>query len=154
MLLFDNKEIVMLEEGKYACVSCERRRAAWEATVREMDTKPNEEGIYVKATGMMPMCGWCILYSGKSTWGYENRDEILHVGRAAQEQALKVNRTPPELDERGRLDPEAAERFMLGVAFTVKMVSKLGMPLKYIAGPVDAARAVGIQSAISPEKSS
>jgi hypothetical protein len=136
VLTFNKDEIIMLQEGKDTCVACERRRASWEAAVRGIETEPNEDGIYLAATGMMPMCGWCIMYSGKSTWGYENRDEILNVGRAAQEQALKVRRDPPQLDERGRLDPEGAERFMLGVAFTVKMMSKMGMPLKYLRGPL------------------
>ena len=154
MLTFSSKEIVMLQKAEHLCCACESRPGSWKVAVREIKTKPTEDGLYLEHTGMLPMCGWCILYSGKSQWEHANREEILHVGRAAQEQALKVNRKPPQLDERGRLDPGAAERFMLGVAFTVKMIGKFGMPMKYMAGPIDAGKAVGLQSAIPPEKPS
>lgn len=123
MLVFTDDEIEVnrADGSPQTCVVCERRRAMWNAVVQ---TIPDErDGIFLRKTDeKSPMCGWCVLYSLYCQWGYENREEILHVGRAAQEHAAKSNKTVPALDERGRLVPEDAERFMLGVAFTSKMI--------------------------------
>lgn len=125
MLAFTSEEVeVNKSEAKETCAVCERRRAMWFGVAQ---TPPTEEGLSVrKLDGKVPMCGWCILYSNYCKWGYESREEILHVGRAAQEHAGKANKPIPMLDERGRLVPEDAERFLLGVAFTSKMLSKVG----------------------------
>lgn len=117
MLLLNKEDIEIVSQEKNICSCCEKRRATWKVRSKESGE-------------MVLMCGWCTLYSGKSKWGYENRDDILHVGRAAQEQALKVNRPIPEIDDRGRIFPGDAERFLLGVAFTTKLVPKLGLDLR------------------------
>lgn len=68
------------------------------------------------------MCAYCLLYSGKAQWGHDNRAELLEVGRGAQEQAAKHNKPIPAIDERGRLHPADAEKFLMGVSFTSRMV--------------------------------
>lgn len=125
MLAFTSDEIeVNKGEAKETCAVCEKRRAMWIAVAQ---TPPTEDGLSIrKMDGKVSMCAWCILYSGYCQWGHEERDEILHVGRAAQEHAAKSNKPLPALDERGRLVPEDAERFLLGVAFTSKLLTKVG----------------------------
>lgn len=125
MLAFTSDEIeVNKTETKETCAVCEKRRAMWFGVAQ---TPPTEEGLSIrKLDGKVPICGWCIMYSGYCQWGHEERDEILHVGRAAQEHAAKANKPIPMIDERGRLMPEDAERFMLGVAFTSKLLTKMG----------------------------
>lgn len=101
------------------CEVCANRRATWSGA-----RKTEESGTQV------PMCAWCVLYAG-SSWGHENRDEILMMGPTIRQAALaSAERNPkvhvPELDERHRLAPQDAERLMLGVFFTS---SKLRRPL-------------------------
>lgn len=124
MLVFTDDEVeVNKGASTETCDVCERRRAMWLAVVQ---TPPTDEGLSVcKVDGKVTMCGWCILYSSYCQWGYENHEEILHVGRAAQEHAAKCNKPVPALDERGRLVPEDAERFLLGVAFTNQALKKM-----------------------------
>ena len=72
------------------------------------------------------VCAWCILYSGKCQWGIDRKHEILDIGRAAQEHAVKHNKTLPIIDDRGRLSFGDAEKFLLGVMFTSKLLQKTG----------------------------
>jgi len=123
MLFFTKEEIEVARKSNTKCVVCKKRRASWRSVRRNSAEK-----------GKVPMCGWCIMHSGESVWGYENRDEILYVGKAAQEQAVKIGKALPALDERGRLMPEDSEKFLLGVAFTSKMLSRVGKPLKILNG--------------------
>jgi hypothetical protein len=104
--------VEILEERK-SCLVCGRRVASWRATRRGGEAEP--------------MCAWCVMYSPQSAWGYANRAELLHVGRAAQESAARAGKDVPELDPRGRLQPSAAERFLLGVVFTDRALRQLGM---------------------------
>jgi hypothetical protein len=125
LLAFTSDEVEVIDdEAKHTCVVCEARRAMWLAHLKS--TEPSDDGIFVAATDRVTMCGWCIMYSEACKWGHEERDEILHVGRAAQEHAMKHYKPLPAIDERGRLMPEDADRFMLGVAFTSKMLKKMG----------------------------
>lgn len=92
---------------------CEgERQASWQAPAK-VGGKP------------MLFCGWCLLYSNMSQWGYDNRDELRYVGgyckgQAALSQSKRTHH--PELDERHRLNPEEAERFCLGIGFTTKLL--------------------------------
>ena len=111
-LVIIDKEVKALNKRGIWCVSCKERKAVLEA-----DLKDRPESGY--------FCAHCVLYSGWTRWGYENRDEILHVGRAAQEMAAKHNKSMPHVDERGRLMPDDANRFMMGVLFTTKMLNRV-----------------------------
>ena len=127
MLAFTSDEIEVSKESKETCCVCERRRAMWLAYPKSSDlVGVGDVSIFLKSAIKIPMCGWCIMYSEGCQWGHEERDEILHIGRASQEQAAKSGKKIPSLDERGRLTPPDAERFMLGVAFTSKMLTKVG----------------------------
>lgn len=113
-------QVEILNE-RCTCMACHRRVASWMAEQRR--EVPREGG----RTWRQSMCGWCVLYSPSSAWGHANREELLHVGRAAQETALKSSRGEvPVLDDRGRLAPPEAEKFLLGVAFTDRMLKQLG----------------------------
>lgn len=73
-------------------------------------------------------CAWCLMYSNQAQWGYDNRDEMLNVGRMALGMAAQHNRPLPAVDERDRLLPPDAERFMMGVSFTSSvMIDRMGM---------------------------
>jgi len=111
MLAFEGQEVEISKGSKEMCVECGKRRAMWCAV--------DGEGEKVS------LCGWCLLYCERSKWGYERREEILYVGKAAQEHAAKAGKVIPSLDNLGRLMPEDAERFLLGVAFTSKMLGKV-----------------------------
>lgn len=66
------------------------------------------------------MCAWCVLYGG-SSWGHRFRDEIQARGITIRQTAVMSGNPKvhvPELDERHRLQPEDAEKLMLGVGFT------------------------------------
>lgn len=68
-----------------------------------------------------PFCGWCVLYSGETQWGHDNRAELAHVGEFVRAQALRSankNVLVPELDAHHRLDAGAAERLLMGIVFT------------------------------------
>lgn len=108
MLSFTDREVMpILASDKIRCSMCASRSSPWKAAKKSGDE-------------LVPMCGWCVMYAG-SKWGHENRDELLYVGRTCVGIAAKHGRPLPELDERGRLSPEAAERYMMGIAFTTRM---------------------------------
>jgi hypothetical protein len=109
-LVILDDEVVPLERRGETCV-CGAR-----ATLKAYLKDRPETGHF---------CAHCVLYSGRTQWGYDNRAEILDVGRAAQEMAGKHGKPMPAVDERGRLLPEDANRFMLGVVFTTKMLSRI-----------------------------
>lgn len=89
------------------CSVCGERPSTWSmALIGELDASP--------------VCGWCAMYSG-TQWGHDNRDELLHVGRACVGMAAQHDKPIPHLDERGRLSPQDAERYMMGIAFTSRM---------------------------------
>jgi len=110
-LVILDHEVEPFDKRRVRCVVCGKQ----EATLKALFKSKPETGSF---------CAYCVLYSGMTQWGYDNRDEILHVGRAAQELATKHNKTIPALDRRGRLQPEDASRFMLGVIFTTKMLER------------------------------
>lgn len=113
MLFIENNELTPISEGPaLKCPACGVRRATWMGCAKG-ESKPR------------PWCGWCVLYDPTNAWGHERRDEISHVGVLCRSSALKArgkNTIVPELDERHRLQPGDAERFMLGVGFTSGMV--------------------------------
>jgi hypothetical protein len=107
MLYFDDNEVHVCQESQ-PCAECRERKATWVAKLLTGDEAS--------------LCAFCLLYSGKTEWGHDNRGELLEVGRAAQEQAAKFRKPLPLLDERGRLHPADAEKFVMGVSFTSRMV--------------------------------
>jgi len=107
MLHFDSDEVYVTEE-RCLCAMCRERKATWSAKLL------TDERVSV--------CAHCLMYSGKTGWGHDNRAELLEVGRAAQEQAAKFRKPLPMIDERGRLHPADAEKFVMGVSFTSRMV--------------------------------
>lgn len=110
MLFIDPDEVKVIPAGRTRC-GCERY-ASWEMKDR------NGEAV--------PFCGWCLMY-GESEWGYLNRGELSHVGGYVRAQALRSRRKGtlvPELDEMHRLDPDAADRFVMGVVFTSRLLSQ------------------------------
>ena len=107
MLYFKDEDVRACEE-KCICTLCRGRAGTWSAKL---------------LTGKRAsVCAYCLLYSGKAEWGHDNRAEILEVGRASQEQAARFHKPLPMIDERGRLHPADAEKFVMGVSFTSRMV--------------------------------
>jgi hypothetical protein len=86
---------------RHKCVACEKV-ASW--CVEQLSD-----------SSRVSMCGWCVMYSGQAAWGHAYRDELVHVGRACRDDG---GTNVPELDERSRLDPVNAERYLMGVVFT------------------------------------
>jgi len=113
-LCFENDEMkaIPAADGE-TCEVCGERTATWEATPTEGENP-------------LKVCAHCAMYSMKAAWGYRCRAELLHVGRFCQGQALKHGREVPDLDERGRLEPEAAERYLMGVAYSTLVLKKMG----------------------------
>lgn len=111
MLYFEEKESEpILATERHRCVGCGKRVATWRAPV-------------IGATEKAPMCAWCLMYDTvKSEWGHRFRDEMLHVGRTCVGMAAQFAKPIPVLDDLGRLSPEDAEKFVLGVAFTSRML--------------------------------
>jgi len=107
MLYFKAEEIRVCKDKK-PCALCRERVGVWTGKLL------NGEEAH--------LCAHCLMYSGKTEWGYDNREELLHVGRAAQEQAAKHSKPLPMIDERGKLHPADAEKFIMGVSFTSRMV--------------------------------
>jgi len=107
MLYFTDDQVHVCKE-KHPCAECRERKATWVTTLLD--------GSEVN------VCAFCLLYSGKTEWGHDNRAELVEVGRAAQEQAAKFRKPLPMLDDRGRLHPADAEKFVMGVSFTSRMV--------------------------------
>lgn len=108
MLYFTKDEMRVCEE-KRRCKVCKERKATWVAKLRE-----TEDETFV--------CAHCLMYSNETQWGYDNRAELLDVGRAVVEQAVKSRKSLPTLDKRGRLSPDNAEKFIMGVSFTSRMI--------------------------------
>jgi len=104
MLYFSPNQVEPIARDKLQCVLCKNRIATWKT--------PRRAGVEKE-----PMCAFCLLYMG-SEWGYQNRAELLEVGRAAQEIAAKHDKRIPVLDPRGRMGVPECERYMLGIAFT------------------------------------
>lgn len=107
MLYFTDEQVHVCQE-RCICALCHERKATW--------------GTKLLSGEGASLCAYCLLYSGKTEWGHDNRAELLEVGRAAQELAVKHAKPLPMLDERGRLHPADAEKFVMGVSFTSKMV--------------------------------
>ena len=117
MLMFDSEEVEpILASQKIPCTACQKRSSPWKAALKGQEEK-------------VPLCGWCVMYAG-SQWGHDNREELLHVGRTCVGMAAQHNKPVPHLDERGRLAPPDAERYMMGIAFTSRMFRR---PLARIA---------------------
>lgn len=110
-LVILDREVEPLDKRRVRCAVCGKQEATLTAILKG---RP-ESGSF---------CAYCVLYSGRTQWGYDNRDEILHVGRAAQEFAAKHRKNIPNLDQRGRLQPVDASLFMMGVLFTTKMLER------------------------------
>lgn len=117
MLYFEADEVSVNKERRF-CQVCGERAGTWKATLRPEDSEDPQEGA---------VCGWCLLYSEKAQWGYDNRQELLRAGQAAVELAAKHRKPIPSLDERARLVPSDAEKFVMGVSFTsCVLVGRLG----------------------------
>jgi hypothetical protein len=68
-----------------------------------------------------------VLYRG-TRWGHENRDELVWSGRYVQQEGKRSqNRhvVVPMLDEVGRLDADSAERYVMGILFTSKILERM-----------------------------
>lgn len=107
MLYFDKDEVVptLESEGRKRCAICEERVAPWKTLRRDSVEK-------------VPCCGWCLLYSNETRWGYLNRDELASVGKGAVAVAARANKDLPILDQRHRLSSTDAERFVAGIFAT------------------------------------
>ena len=110
MLYFEEKELEpILATERHRCSCCGERVATWKAPVNGAEKAP--------------MCAWCVMYdTARSEWGHRFREELLHVGRTCVGMAAQFGKPIPVLDDIGRLAPEDAEKFMLGVAFTGRML--------------------------------
>lgn len=114
MLFFDDDEATpLVPDGAVKCSCCRDRTATWMASL-------------IDGT-MASVCAHCLMYRDDSAWGVENRSEILHVGRRCAEEAERHRKMIPKLDPRGRLSPGDAERFIVGVAFSTRMLRKMGV---------------------------
>ena len=73
-----------------------------------------------------PFCGWCVMY-GNSEWARLNAEELVAVGAFVRTYALKhggPRALVPELDERHRLLPDAADRYVMGVVTTSRLLAQ------------------------------
>lgn len=115
MLHFQDGEVEGIPaEGRVGlCSVCDEREASWKVEAR----------VGGRAIGL---CGWCLLYSGMTKWGHENRDEILYAGEYTRALALKSQsaRTHvPELDVRHRfVEHQDAERYVMGIMLTSRIL--------------------------------
>jgi hypothetical protein len=114
MLFIPSREIeeIPAKDG-VKCAHCEERQASWKM-------KPKGGGEPV------PLCGWCILYGG-SEWGHLNREDLVWAGRYVQGQALGSRRKStviPMLDERHRLSPSDADKYVMGILFTSRILER------------------------------
>lgn len=117
MLYFEADEVCVNNERRF-CQVCLSRPGTWRTTLRPENGEDPQEGA---------VCGWCLLYSEKAQWGHDNREELLRAGQAAVEMAAKHRKAIPELDERARFQPLDAEKFVMGVSFTSRvLVGRLG----------------------------
>jgi hypothetical protein len=114
MLFIDSRQIeVIPAKDGIVCSDCKERVASYKM-------EPRGGGEWV------PFCGWCVLY-GNTKWGYENRDELAWAGRYVQREgkrSLAKHVVVPMLDEIGRLHPAEAERYVMGILFTSKLLEK------------------------------
>ena len=125
MLYIDPKEVEVIPTGPTRCAECEERKASWK----------------MKLVGgeLAPLCGWCVMY-GNSEWGRLNRDELVMVGEYVRASALKSSNARtviPELDERHRLQPDAADRYVMGIIFTSRLLAN---------GPLGRLAATGVKA--------
>lgn len=113
MLFFPANEVKAQPAGeRVRCWVCEKNIGTWWGPAN------------CKARQRILCCAHCLLYRPESRWGYENRHEILHIGRFCQNVAAEYGNTGPALDARGRLCPEDAERLVLGVSVTSKLIAR------------------------------
>lgn len=117
MLYFAADEVTAQKAGeREKCFLCSDRIGTWWAPIRG---EKSEKCL---------VCAHCLLYRPESKWAYENRHQLLHIGRFCRDVAVEYGKNGPDLDERGRLCPEDAEKLVLGVSVTSKLVSrKLGV---------------------------
>lgn len=114
-LCFTEAEMAPIQASeKRICQACNDSPATWKGPK------------WGNTTETIEVCGWCSLYSMTTAWGVGLREEILHVGRYCQLRAMQFDKEIPDLDERGRLKPPEAERYMLGIAFSSMMLKRLG----------------------------
>lgn len=118
----DELEPVMISERRRCSVCKDRKHsAAWRVEPRNGGDK-------------VLMCSWCILYSGASKWGHENREELSAMGvlcKVTAERTRGQNTHVPKLDARHRLDKKGSDRLLLGVQFTSRALrNKLGPVVK------------------------
>lgn len=117
MLYFKKDELTALQRP-CICHVCRERVATWAAQVH---LENGEKQV------TWEFCAWCLMYSSMAQWGYDHRAEMLHVGRFALGMAANHGKPVPVLDARDRLSPEDAEKFMLGVSFSSRlMVDRMG----------------------------
>lgn len=105
-------EVIPAKDG-IKCSCCKERVASY-----KMEPQGGGE--------RQPFCGWCVLYGG-TRWGHENRDELAWSGRYVQQEGKRSRAKHvviPMLDELGRLDAVSAERYVMGILFTSKLLER------------------------------
>lgn len=113
MLYVEENELeAILVSERHKCSVCNHRKnfAAWRV-----------EPLGALGDERVPMCSWCVMYSNKAKWGYENREELSAVGalcKTTAERTRGKNTHVPKLDARHRLNRKEADRWLLGVQFT------------------------------------
>lgn len=107
MLYLDKNEITALKENR-KCSVCKKQKALWTAF-----SDSGEE---------VDFCSRCFLYSQKSKWGVENKDEILYAGRACLEESVKSKKKIVNLDERGRLNYHDSDKYVMGIIVTSRLL--------------------------------
>lgn len=113
MLCLDEYEVI--EASKHVCKS--REGCGRKASIR----------LQAVGTGdWVDFCAWHAMY-GESKWASDNEGEIALVGSlslmsAKKSMGRKVH--VPALDGHGRLSADDAEKFMLGVLFTTRMLRR------------------------------
>jgi hypothetical protein len=105
MLYFEKDQVLPLKAASAPqCSICKDRKAPWKTNLRTGKAEP--------------VCGWCLLYSNETEWGYANRDEVALIGKGAVATAANSGRNLPVLDQRHRLSSVDAEKFVTGIFAT------------------------------------
>ena len=113
MLYIDPSEVEVIPTGPTTCACCKERKASW--CMQRLG-----------GDGREPLCGWCVMY-GDSEWGKLNAGELVAAGAYLRSFALGTQRKGtlvPELDERHRLQPDDADRYVMGIVFSSRLLAQ------------------------------
>jgi hypothetical protein len=113
-MIYDEDDVLEAISGEQR-IRCKVERCKNPAAWRTEPAKGGEP---------IAMCGWHVMYGG-SKWGHERRGELVHVGRlavASTEKHRSKTTHVPRLDPRGRLTPPDAEKYLLGVKYTTRLM--------------------------------